>query len=282
MGGDRPGAALAATAVSVLSSREVRAKAPRWRRIGRETSQPSSTAPLAARHPGRASASTAELGTGENRRGPHASLATSKSLARLGACHFGFQLGVGPKLVLHLGEQEVFALVHRLRLEGQTLCGIVTELAARKVTSRGGRPLGLGSVRNLLRQPESNRPESLADEDPSLHPHRGPGSPASSHQGLPLRRSGAPAELARRPPRPWLARICVGTDPSRNRPARPRHGAKPRVPAWSAAWSPARRASGPCGMFGGRPGVVGPRRRAAALSTELPRRLSFFFQATPA
>jgi len=66
----------------------------------------------------------------------------------------------------------VFALVHRLRREGRTLRGIVTELGARGLASRRGRPLSLGSVRNLLRQSAQTGTTLMATPGPPT-PERG-------------------------------------------------------------------------------------------------------------
>jgi DNA invertase Pin-like site-specific DNA recombinase len=55
-------------------------------------------------------------------------------------------------VVPHAGEQRVIALVKQLRDDGETLRGIVAELAARDILNRKGRHLTLTAVANIVKR----------------------------------------------------------------------------------------------------------------------------------
>ena len=70
---------------------------------------------------------------------------------RTGEIAYGYRLAAdGVHLEEDPAEQGVIAIVVELRAAGLSQRGIVRELAARGVVSRGGRPLGLSQVQRLL------------------------------------------------------------------------------------------------------------------------------------
>jgi DNA invertase Pin-like site-specific DNA recombinase len=70
---------------------------------------------------------------------------------RTGEIAYGFRLAAdGTHVEQDAAEQGVIAIVTELRAAGLSQRGIVRELAARGVVSRGGRPLALSQVQRLL------------------------------------------------------------------------------------------------------------------------------------